>query len=44
MNMNEVNWDDWLNGYEWRELEWLKGWVLMKGIGMTKRMSMNEGN
>ena len=44
MGMNEVNWDDWMNGYKWRELEWLKGWVWMKGISMTGWMSMNEVN
>ena len=27
MGMNEGNKDDWVNGYEWRELGWLIEWM-----------------
>ena len=28
MGINEGNWDDWMNGYEWRELgfDWMNGY------------------
>ena len=46
MGINEGNKDDWMNGYEWRELGWLNEWVWMNEgkIRMTEWMSMNEWN